>query len=193
MPQESTEFCYDELKRRAIYPIGHQEPNPLDLTMYKVWIGRSIELGYEPEEQDIKNQQRLASQIGAIKDFQKSLESSIYLDLEAEISKAKEFLEHFEKYPPSHNRNLALGALEYITVALRKIIAITLPKQVEFHDYISDYLNAISSIVSLSPEEFMDKNIIDLESLFKRIESFCSENNLLPGIDENNINLENFI
>jgi len=115
------------------------------------------------------------------------------LDIEAKISKTKEVLGHFEKYPPSHNKNLVLGALEYIVVALRKIIDVKLPKQVEVYDYISDYLNTISSIVSLSPEEFMNKNIFDLESLFRKIELFCFENKLLPKIDENNINLENFL
>ena len=193
MLENSTEFYYDELMKMLMYPTGYQEPNPLDVTMHKIWIGRGIEVGYEPKEQDIQSQQRLAYLIEAIRDFQKSLESCGYLDLEGELTRAKEFLQRFESYTPSHNRNLVMGALEYITIALGKIVAITLPKQVEFYYYISDYLNAISDILSLSPKEFMDESIVDLESLFEGIEAFCSENNLLPRIDENSIDLENFL
>lgn len=197
MPERTSALFYDELITKSIYAGRYQGPRVLDLDIYIIWssmyMGRGTEMDYEQGEQDIKNQERLACQFEDIKYFEESHESFTYLDFETKVSKAKQFIESFEKYPPSHNRNLVLGALEYVAVAIRKIIEITLPKQVEFFDFISDYLDAISTVVSLSPEEFMDKHILDVESLFKEIESFCFENELLPRIDENNINLENFL
>lgn len=192
MPNESTELSYEEVEIRTIAT-----------EMYRVWVhnmapGADIGMDYKPEERDIKKWEMLADQYVDIKYFRESYEGFALFDVDNmdKISKAKELIECFEKCPRSHNRALLLGALEYITVALGKvknIKNITLPKQTEFLRYISDYFNAVSCILRLSPKEFIDKSIYEEEHLFKRIELFCSKNDILPKIDENGVDLEVFV
>ena len=97
-------------------------------------------------------------------------------------------------YPPSLNRTLILGALEYISLVQNKLNKINLKigKCFEIVKPIKEYLRIVHQKLKTEKDGFDSIDISDTEDIFKKIENICYEQGILPRINEENVDLSDF-
>ena len=107
----------------------------------------------------------------------------------------KEFKEKVDSHPPSLNKTLILGALEYVFLAQRKLDKIEEKDEecLEIVKLIKKYLDIVRSKLRNKGERFYLINIDDAEEVFEKIENICSQKGILPKIEDANVDLSEFI
>ncbi len=97
-------------------------------------------------------------------------------------------------YPPSLNRTLILGALEYVSLAQNKLdkIKLEVGKCFEIVRLIKEYLNMVDQKLKTEKDGFDSIDISDTEDIFKKIENICYVQGILPRINEENVDLSDF-
>ncbi len=108
--------------------------------------------------------------------------------------KITRFMSQLTNYPPSLNRTLILGALEYVSLVQKKLdkIKLEIKKHFGIVKLIEKYLDAVQQKLETKKDKFDSININDTEGIFKKIEDICSQEGILPRIEEENIDLSNF-
>lgn len=111
------------------------------------------------------------------------------------INEISRFITQLNNYPTSLNKTLMLGALKYIFLAQRKLNKIEGKDEeyLEIIELIKKYLDIVQSKLKSKREEFYLVNIDDAEEVFKKIENICSQKGILPKIENEDIDLAEFI
>ena len=124
--------------------------------------------------------------------FTKALMQHIMSDNALKIS---QFISQLDSYPPSLNKTLILGALEYVFLAQRKLDKIGKKDEecLEIVKLIREYLDIVQSKLKSKSEEFYLVSIDDAEEVFEKIENICSQKGILPKIEDENVDLSEFI
>ena len=109
--------------------------------------------------------------------------------------KISQFISQLDSYPPSLNKTLILGALEYVFLAQRKLDKIGKKDEecLEIVKLIREDLDIVQSKLKSKSEEFYLVSIDDAEEVFEKIENICSQKGILPKIEDENVDLSEFI
>lgn len=107
-------------------------------------------------------------------------------NLEYEINiEFEELTRCYEKYESSRNQTIVLGSIDYMRIALRES-NLNLDDKYNLLIFIKRYYEIIREIKdNITPNDFMNLNLDDLEELFDQFQEFASEElKIIKRIDD---------